>query len=206
MRSGVIMAEGSPTDLMEAHNVTMLEEVVLQYCLKTESNEGARRRPNFRQRNAVCFDKGDSGTCSPALCNIQGIPNGTRGQNGIRNGPSTVMFGSKHLSAPPCGNSLTSDGIQTHWLNRLTALTLKNFVILLRNIGFLIFVFMCPAAVLCLYCYAIGSLPSGLGLGIINDEIRNCEVGKEILSTCNSTMLSCAFIEGLEESDIVDLV
>lgn len=36
MRNGVMMAEQSPSKLLELHNANMLEDVVLKYCLKDE--------------------------------------------------------------------------------------------------------------------------------------------------------------------------
>lgn len=96
---------------------------------------------------------------------------------------------------------------------RLLALLIKNFIILMRNVGFLLFVFLVPSIQVVLICLTIGSDPKGLLIGVINPEVCDFE-GKgwrRINETCpveskdddeNGT-LSCFYLSHLPTESFI---
>lgn len=94
MRNGLLMTEESPTKLLEMHNASMLEEVVLKFCLnddvpQVQSEMLAHQPKQFEVFNPTMYNKDD---------------------NDVKNS-------------------------QTHSIHRITALTVKNLIVLMRNIG-----------------------------------------------------------------------
>lgn len=71
---------------------------------------------------------------------------------------------------------------------------------------FLIFTFGSPAIIVTIFCFAIGTSPVDLELGVLNYEIdTNCTnyIG---MTTCEPNQLSCAFIKSLESDRKFKLV
>ncbi len=90
MRNGVLMTEESPARLLEINNATMLEDVILKYCLKEEVSQ---LETNFNPETTETFDP--------------------------------MMY--EHDE-----NTKSS---QTRPIHRISALTVKNVIVILRNIG-----------------------------------------------------------------------
>lgn len=90
LRNGVLMTEESPARLLEINNATMLEDVVLKYCLKEDI-------PQIETE-----------------CNLQ-----------TADEYDPAMYKQDE-------NTKSS---QTHSVHRVTALTVKNLIVILRNIG-----------------------------------------------------------------------
>jgi len=209
MRNGLLMAEASPQHLMETHNAAMLEDVVLHYCLKTEDTYGETpNAPSIIRRRASKVGIEEINMTSPSN---QSQANGGPGKNyPVNKENNSAQFGGNCSKRPPPRapymDNYASDGIQTHSVNRIRALAVKNVIVMLRSVGFLLFIFICPAAMVWIYCYAIGSPPTDLGIGIINDEHANCKLGNEIQLTCAPKQLSCAFINGLQATGEFNIV
>lgn len=91
MRNGVLMTEESPARLLEINNATMLEDVVLKYCLKEDIPQ-TETQSNLQTAEEY----------NPAMYNQD-------------------------------ENTKSS---QTHSVHRITALTVKNLIVLMRNIGY----------------------------------------------------------------------
>lgn len=63
---------------------------------------------------------------------------------------------------------------------------------------FLIFTFATPSLIVTIFCFAIGSSPKDLSIGIINNEVRyDCE-NFSGLTSCEPIELSCLFLNNLE--------
>lgn len=90
MRNGVLMTEESPTRLLEINNATMLEDVVLKYCLKED---------------------------------VPQIDSQPRLETIDRYDPTMYIQDDNTKSS------------QTRSIHRITALTVKNLIVLMRNIG-----------------------------------------------------------------------
>lgn len=99
-------------------------------------------------------------------------------------------------------------------IRRLVALLIKNFIILLRNVGFLIFIFVVPAIQVILICLTIGSDPKGLLIGVLNPEkcdfqgenwksvTETCPVDKHDDEKTNGT-LSCFYLAHLPAESFI---
>lgn len=62
---------------------------------------------------------------------------------------------------------------------------------------FLIFTFATPSLIVTIFCFAIGSNPKNLEIGILNHEVGvDCKNFTEI-ATCDYSQLSCAFLSNL---------
>ncbi|XP_037048976.1 ABC transporter G family member 20-like [Bradysia coprophila] len=94
---------------------------------------------------------------------------------------------------------------QTRSIHRIGALTIKNLIVLMRNIGFLLFTFGSPALIVSIFCFAIGSSPKDLGMGVINNELVDCKNFTEITS-CEPIQLSCAFLNKLASDRKIKLI
>lgn len=76
----------------------------------------------------------------------------------------------------------------------------------LCNHRFVLFTFATPSIIVAIFCFAIGSNPSDLGIGILNHEIGiNCK-NYTGLTSCAPIELSCAFLNSLESGETFDLV
>jgi len=100
-------------------------------------------------------------------------------------------------------------GGDTSWgpsLINLWALLIKNILKLKRNLPMLLFIFLLPAVQVVFFCVAIGQEPTGLRLGLVNQELQGdgldqCPV---VLGDCNYNSLGCrVFGDG---DDTVELV
>ncbi|KAJ6633870.1 ABC transporter G family member 23 [Pseudolycoriella hygida] len=153
MRNGVLMTEESPTTLLEMHNATMLEDVVLKYCLKDMNQTDIK---SSREASEII---------------------------------DPLMY----------SHDDNTKSSQTRSVHRIRALTVKNVIVLMRNIGFLFFTFATPSLIVAIFCFAIGSNPSDLGIGILNNEIGGGDCTKFTeLKSCEPIQLSCAFFNSLE--------
>lgn len=90
MRNGVLMTEESPSRLLEVNNATMLEDVVLKYCLAEEVPQigTPSQLETFERHNPTMYIQDDNTKSS-----------------------------------------------QTRSIHRITALTVKNLIVIMRNIG-----------------------------------------------------------------------
>lgn len=76
---------------------------------------------------------------------------------------------------------------------KLRALLVKNFLMLLRNVGLVLFIFGTPIIQTVLFCLAIGHDPSGLELAVVNKEINGSrECGYD------DNLLSCRYLSYLD--------
>lgn len=90
MRNGVLMTEDTPSRLLEINNATMLEDVVLKYCLKEDVPQ-TDTQPEFKT-----FD---------------------------------MQNPTKYIQNDNTNSS------QTRSIHRIKALTAKNVIVIMRNIG-----------------------------------------------------------------------
>ncbi|OXA63396.1 ABC transporter G family member 20 [Folsomia candida] len=94
-----------------------------------------------------------------------------------------------------------------HSANRIQAMIMKNVVTLLRNIPFLLFMFIMPALQVIIVCIAIGPDPKGLSFGLVNHDARNaCTVVPGCVVNDNYTgSLSCRFLHILDQKGTLKL-
>lgn len=111
MRDGRLMAEASPNYLLAYHNASMLEDVVLKYCLKTSMNDQAVHDSSSRRSTITAFE-----------------PNHKR----------KSVQGDELIFCPhedPVIPSPNRHQKKTTKVNIIWALTRKNVIVILRNVG-----------------------------------------------------------------------
>ena len=91
-------------------------------------------------------------------------------------------------------------------LINLWALLIKNILKLKRNLPMLLFIFLLPAIQVVFFCVAIGQQPTGLKLGMVNQELKISGVDKcpVVLGGCSYTSLGCRIFN--DGGDTVELV
>lgn len=103
-----------------------------------------------------------------------------------------------------------STGTQTSFLNRIHALTVKNFITMQRTVGLLVFVLLSPAMIASMYSSVIGSDPNHINIGIINEESGNCrsELPGQVypMLTCDPDSLTCSFLDQFDTDSSFILV
>ena len=156
MRFGRLLAEGSPTDLLARYDMPNLEDVFLNLCLSDDvDEEGKQKSP---ERSSIQMGKRESqidckvGTVSPSKDRKESAMSTRSTASNSKSGGSSAAF------------------IKWH---RLSALLVKGFIRMWRNIAFLLFQFLIPTLQVTLFCLAIGRNPAGMTVAVVNDELGN---------------------------------
>ena len=191
MRFGRLLAEDSPSRLLEIYDKPNLESVFLHLCLSDDSERGSEDDPLGSQpERSAMISYNDKA--------YKACPNGDVQANGITNSKdlesnmvelSDLTSGQEVNKASKGGeeeNNHTPEvrhhdrrgrkldgGGGCDWVrgHRLRALLVKNFIRMWRNIGFLIFQFIIPTVQVSLFCLAIGRDPAGLTMAVVNHDI-----------------------------------
>jgi hypothetical protein len=67
----------------------------------------------------------------------------------------------------------------------------------------MLFIFALPVMQVILFCLAIGRDPTGLRLAIVNHELNSTGGKCEFNTGCNFKMLSCRYLQNLNNESIV---
>jgi ABC-type multidrug transport system permease subunit len=86
-------------------------------------------------------------------------------------------------------------------LNRLRALTIKNFIVMWRNIGFMLFIFVLPAIQVILFCLAIGREPLDMKFGVVNHEVPGLSICHGPAG-CTTQNLSCRYLDNIPKASV----
>lgn len=194
MRGGKFLAEESPTKLMEMHRMDTLEDVFLK--LSKRQNMGLRRR-------------------SSILSSVTGVPpepdaddemSGEFGDNVSISSRrrSIVVTDEGNLPELP---SEKKDFSKFNVLNlqHMKALIWKNFLWMWRNFGIMAFIIGLPVIQIILFCLSIGKDPVGLTFAIVNNELKNSTDECIPSIGCNTTLLSCRFLNHLKNTSMIFL-
>ncbi|ODM99501.1 ABC transporter G family member 23 [Orchesella cincta] len=234
MRNGRLLAEKSPEALLIEYKVTHLDDIVLTLCrLDREEKKRLRNEPEEKTEwNLNSITKRKIGNCESTIVE-EGTIVGIRyeaGSNGNRDDPIfvespklnkagtevSIVHNNGYISPPLKRRKLsTRESIRMNHstqIQKLTALLIKNFIILMRNIGFLIFIFFVPAIQVVLICLTIGSDPKYLLIDVINPE--DCDyqsknwrdISKECpmnVDSLDNTTLSCFYLSNLPEESYI---
>lgn len=85
---------------------------------------------------------------------------------------------------------------------RMKALIWKNFLWMWRNIPVMAFIVGLPVVQTILFCFSIGHEPKNLHLSVVNYELSSPSEPCEFLNDCNSTKLSCNYLQFLKNNSI----
>lgn len=204
MRGGYFLAEASPDSLMAQYASESLEEVFLK--LSVIQNQGKRRRSSIAQ-GITSVIQVPSGVVNEAaiIDDEQGEISGEFGDNvsmGSRGG--RISIASESATAipelPPDEEIPTSfwDNFKVMRSNHMHALVWKNFLWMARNYAVVMFIMFLPMAQIILFCLSIGHDPKYLTISVNNEELDAGEMCKKS-NACNSTRLSCNYLDYLEK-------
>ncbi|XP_017796299.1 PREDICTED: ABC transporter G family member 23 [Habropoda laboriosa] len=192
MRGGRLLAEESPTKLMEMHNVDTLEDVFLK--LSKRQNMGLRRR-------------------SSILSSVTGVPpeivdaddemSGEFGDNvSLSSRRKSVAIDDENVPELPPEEEGPSKSKIINSMH-MKALVWKNFLWMWRNVGIMLFIIGLPVVQIILFCISIGKDPVGLRVSLVNHELNNSMETCVPSVGCEWTHLSCRFLQQLEKRSVV---
>ncbi|XP_054005275.1 ABC transporter G family member 23-like [Hylaeus anthracinus] len=190
MRSGKLLAEESPTKLMEIHNLDSLEDVFLK--LSKRQNMGLRRR-------------------SSILSSVTGVPpedppedemSGEFGDNvSVSSRTRRVTVDDENVpELPP--EEKGSNNFQMINPQHMKALIWKNFLWMWRNVGMMLFIFGLPVVQIVLFCLSVGKDPVGLNIAIVNNELNNTNDPCVPTVGCDWSLLSCRYLQHLKKRSV----
>ncbi|XP_076758531.1 ABC transporter G family member 23 [Xylocopa sonorina] len=190
MRGGKLLAEESPTKLMEMHNADSLEDVFLK--LSKKQNMGLRRRSSILS----------SVTGVPPEVDVDDEMSGEFGDNvSISSRRRSVTINDGNVSDLPPEEKTTSHSKMID-LKHMKALIWKNFLWMWRNVGIMLFIIGLPVAQIVLFCLSIGKDPVGLKLAVVNHELNNSNDPCTPTIGCDWTLLSCRYLQHLESTSV----
>ena len=152
MRFGRLLAEDSPTALIETYQQSNLENVFLSLCMKTGDDED-------EADSSVSVVTDDLSKPSVTMCQPMAVKDEPVCNKKSKFGQNFQMGGL---------GEVCYDLVQ--W-TRLKALLVKNFIRMWRNLGFLVFQFIIPTVQVSLFCLAIGREPKGMTVAVVNEEV-----------------------------------
>ncbi|XP_003426606.1 ABC transporter G family member 20 isoform X2 [Nasonia vitripennis] len=191
LRCGQLLAETSPTALLNKFQCQSLEEAFLILSQKQKDNQdkGVLNSAD----SEVIEDLDEVATHSVPVS-----------QNNLRSSTECIMSSEKQLL-----DSQYNEKRRTPIFGKIfRALMTKNILQFLRHPGGILFAFVFPLVQVTLFFYAIGRDPKGIVVAIVNDEAGHCDHGNIIGSvihnpdegTCDYVDISCRFLNGFNSS------
>lgn len=203
MRGGYFLAEESPDTLLSYFGVETLENVFLKLSLMQEGNSNSTRTQLQDLRNSTNnFRK---------TTDYEDVDQHSREFNDRDNHDIYNQANAKHTSTTlNVGSSVRNQNAASNKgdyflsLNKhhMKALFWKNFIRIFRNVPALLFVIALPIVQVSLFCITIGHNPRNIEVAVVNYETNNSKDCNRVL-TCNSTQLSCSYMEYLEEKSLI---
>ncbi|XP_057369454.1 ABC transporter G family member 20-like [Daphnia carinata] len=174
MRSGRLLVQDSPENLLNNYRAPSLEDVFLKLCIKDDGKNQLDCDTEAHASNAVPASTQHS-TC--------------RLNTSVTEHPSS--------SKGPC---LKIPRLSAH---RIGALVRKNYVLSFRNIGIFLFTYFLPALQASLFNVTLGHEPTGLRMAIVNDEL-DVNQGNvcNYTTDCDYSMLSCRYLRYIKDNII----
>ncbi|KAJ8985043.1 hypothetical protein NQ317_016954 [Molorchus minor] len=204
MRGGYFLAEESPERLISRFNADSLEDVFLK--LSVIQNMGKRRRSSILQSVTDSIQVppiGGAVNDAAVLDDEVGEISGEFGDNvsmSSRTGRVSIApepLAETQPELPPDDRPEVSlkDYLKIVKMNHMQALIWKNFLWMWRNIPIMMFIIGLPVGQIILFCWSIGHDPLGIKLSVINKEIDYPNEKCAEMSGCNSTRLSCNYLD-----------
>ncbi|CAL8146179.1 unnamed protein product [Orchesella dallaii] len=162
MRNGRLLEEDSPQVLLQEYGMNSLEDIVLAISRLDAKNEELE----------------DGEDNNDSLSEVMGDKNAiiVRYMRAVRSVEKKDIFiVEEELAKPIALGGEPGDTQKAAFWNKTTALLIKNFTVLLRNIGFLIFLFGLPGSQMILISLAIGADPKDILVGVVNGEYCDFE-------------------------------
>nr|CAI5834721.1 unnamed protein product [Callosobruchus analis] len=217
MRGGYFLAEESPEKLIQQFNAESLEDVFLK--LSVIQNMGKRRRSSIAQTVTenihVPTLPGGGAVNEGAILDdeLGGEISGEFGDNVSMNSRTGRVSIAPEPSADHPPELPPEDEPEVSWrdylkivkMHHMHALIWKNFLWMWRNIPMMMFVIGLPVGQAILFCMAIGKDPKDVRISVINNEINYPSEQCRAILDCNSTRLSCTYLEYIRQNYSLDL-
>uniref|UniRef100_A0A182U3I1 Uncharacterized protein n=1 Tax=Anopheles melas TaxID=34690 RepID=A0A182U3I1_9DIPT len=200
MRNGILLAEDSPTNILERFSCTSLEEAFLNLCQKHGPSEEADRTTHQTATLRAIAGAQDLKKVIPALGT-----NEQKAKDGGGGGGGGGLFAEKRKPLTSTIKELVSFTSK----RRMNALLSKNFLQMIRQPAGMVFLFLYPIFQLVSFYVAVGGNPKDLRLGIVNEELSNIRqcFNESLITTyyredydCDLYKVSCRFLEKLNRS------
>ncbi|XP_076032357.1 ABC-type transporter snustorr [Oratosquilla oratoria] len=172
MRAGRLLAETSPKNLMAYYGINSLEDIFLKLCLQDGDEEdlhqGVTNKAFENEKSIALQEVTTSKNLDPSAPVWV-----DKGSSPHKLDPSVPEARRSQLIDPE-DTIFMSPWVQTNRnetkfsATRLGALTVKNFIKMWRNKGFLLFSFLMPPVQTVLFCLTVGGTPSFLPVAIVN--------------------------------------
>ncbi|XP_053695189.1 ABC transporter G family member 20 [Sabethes cyaneus] len=199
MRNGILLAEDSPTNILERFNCTNLEDAFLTLCQKHGPSEEADATTH--QSHTIRSIK--------AIDTIEDI--GSDIKKSLP--PLSASSEKKEINRnfyEESGLARTIKELMSFTTKRrMNALLSKNYLQMIRQPAGMVFLFLFPIFQLVSFYVAIGGDPKELRLGIVNDEVSNIQecFNQSLITTsfhddydCDLYKVSCRFLETLNRT------
>ncbi|KAI9558718.1 ABC protein [Daphnia sinensis] len=221
MRSGRLLAEKSPKNLLRDSRRPSLEDAFLKLCMDeiNESDEQSSVVTNYTsnedgqipatlQHSPEDYDNITTYN-SPSQVDVHETDTGR------------IRHTNLHAPVAPAdlSNALSNLGVaskaakmkrKNHTTNvalpslqRLGALIRKNYLMTFRNIGIFVFIYLIPAFQAIVFNVTLGHEPTDLKVAIVNDEL-NPSQGRvcNYTTDCSYSMLSCRYLRYIKKNII----
>lgn len=198
MRSGQLLAEDSPTNLLSRFNCNTLEDVFLALCTKCEEEHLTAVRENALRQQQRCNQRlaqyentsthqVDAIKKRSTVCVKRTNVNGSRDKNNMVTQVSTnhppssderrahfQQFQSNRstsIRGNDCKSTIEMYRRQTvSWMSQFNTLMWKNYIRSIRHPLLIVFQYVLPAIQIILFGICIGGDPFDIKVGIVNDE------------------------------------
>ena len=231
MRSGRLLAQDSPHNLLSTYGLDSLEDVFLQLCMKdgvvvpkakepvyvTNLDEPGTSRGYVDYQPPTKMEPPSMNRKIPILSSsyrtestMSILPSGCHEKEeeevGNVNSPYPWDYRRrKDDSRKKRASSTFNFSLPSP--SRTWALIRKNVTQTFRNFGMFLFIFLLPAAQSIVFCVGIGHEPTQLKLAVINDELidpisQQHTLPCRYLTDCTYSMFSCRFLRFLDNETI----
>ncbi|KAL3887370.1 hypothetical protein ACJMK2_027312 [Sinanodonta woodiana] len=176
MRSGRLLAEEAPDTLLHQHHKDSLESVFLELCREDKNEENTDNMTiNKKDQKPDCIHNDDDEPLLDAGLNESIIY------------PDAAPRKSTDSSSGDHGDGVCNCCVKCFRPRNILAQMIKNFTLMKRNIGFLLFEFMLPAIQIVLFCLCIGRDPYDLQFGVVNMDTLG--LGGDLLTYLDSEVV-----------------
>ncbi|KAI9558879.1 ABC protein [Daphnia sinensis] len=200
MRSGRLLVEDSPENLLRKFQLSSLEDVFVQFCLRDDGRHSTEQ---------LSLTGSNTANCDSIETVAPGILSRERDVNANSDNPSCHS----ETASSRQSNDIKNDGLNSKesinfksiWPcpHRLAVLIRKNYLMSFRNIGLFLVTFLIPIFQSAVANITLGNEPTNLRMAIVNDEIDS-GVGRVCTNAtdCEYSMLSCRYLRYVSDNII----
>ncbi|XP_057368473.1 ABC transporter G family member 20-like [Daphnia carinata] len=211
MRSGRLLAEESPKNLLRDSRRPSLEDAFLKLCMDEINDSDEQANVDGQVSATVQQIPEDCGNITSDN-NFSQVDIHESDAVHVRHtnlhAPLALADISNALSHLVIPNKAAKMKRKNHTTNvalpslqRLGALIRKNYLMTFRNIGIFVFIYLIPAFQAIVFNVTLGHEPTGLKIAIVNDELSSGDTCN-YTTACSYSMLSCRYLRYIKSNII----